>query len=117
MDSMVGGIIQEKLRYRSDIRPMAGVDTLTQASDPSELDHPEMPFGFYRGKRPPQPRRLRRKGAQQRQRYGTTEKAKKRWRESKHRDFDGLQKYFGGDGRRGREKGGKDGWEFHGSER
>ena len=38
LDSMVGGIIQETLRYRSYIRTMAGVDKLTQASDLSELD-------------------------------------------------------------------------------
>ena len=32
---------------------MAGVDTLTQASYLSDLDQPEMPFGFYRVKSPP----------------------------------------------------------------
>ena len=53
LDSLVGGIILETLRYRYDIRPMAGFDTLTQASALSESDQPEMPFGFYRGKRPP----------------------------------------------------------------
>ena len=80
----MGRIIQETLRYRSDIRPMAGVDALTKASASSESDQPEMPVRFYRGKRPPRPRRPRRKGEQQRQRCGTTEIAKKRWRESKH---------------------------------
>ena len=49
----MGEIIQETLRYRSDIRPMSGVDTLTQASALSDSDQLEMPFGFYRGKRPP----------------------------------------------------------------
>ena len=73
----MGGIIQETLRYRSNVRPMAGVDTLTQASDSSESDQPEMPFGFYRGKRPLRPCQARSKGAQQRQRCGMTETAKK----------------------------------------
>ena len=98
MNSLVGRIIQETLRYRSDIRPMVGVDTLTQALALSESDQPEMPFGFYRGKRLPRPWRRRKKGAQQHQRCGMTETAKKRWRESKQRVFDGLQKFFDGDG-------------------
>ena len=34
--------MQEALRYRSDIRPMAGVDTLTQALASSESDQPEV---------------------------------------------------------------------------
>ena len=53
LDSLVEGIIQGKLRYKYDIGIMAGVDTLTQASALSESDQPEMPFGFYRGTRPP----------------------------------------------------------------
>ena len=32
---------------------MAGVDTINQALASSELDQPEMLFGFYRGKRMP----------------------------------------------------------------
>ena len=110
MDSLVGGIIQETLRYRSDIRPMSGYEKLTQASASSELDQPEMPFGFYRGKRLPQPWRPRRKGSQQRQRCGTTETAKKIWRVSKQRVFDCIQKYFGinGGGERGEVS--EDGW-------
>ena len=115
-DSLVGVLIQETLRYRSDIRPMAGVDTLTQASVLSESDHPDMPFGFYMGKRPPRPQRTRRKGAHQRQICGTTETAKKRWRKSKQRVFVGLQKCFGGNGSVGRGKGGEDGWECRGSD-
>ena len=51
LDSLVGGIIQETLRYRSDMRPMAGVNTLTQALALSESDQTEMLFGFYRGNR------------------------------------------------------------------
>ena len=39
------------MRYRSDIRPMAGVDTITKASASSESDKLEIPFGFYMGKR------------------------------------------------------------------
>ena len=46
MDSLVGGVIQETLRYRTDIRPMAVVDTLAQASDLSESDQPEISFRF-----------------------------------------------------------------------
>ena len=38
LNSLVGGIIQDTLRYRSDIIPMAGVDTLTQTSALSESD-------------------------------------------------------------------------------
>ena len=46
LNSLMEGIIQETLRYRSNIRPMAGVDTLTQVLALSDSDHPEMPFGF-----------------------------------------------------------------------
>ena len=46
LESLVKGIIKETLRYRSDIKPMAGVDTLTQASASSESDQPEMSSGW-----------------------------------------------------------------------
>ena len=76
-----------------------------------------MSFGFYKGKRSPRPRRLHREGAQQLQKYGTAETAKKRWCKSKQIVFDGQQKCFGGDGSGGRGKGGEDGWECRGSKR
>ena len=46
LDILARGIIQETLRYRSDIRLMAGVDTLTQTSASSELDQPEISSGW-----------------------------------------------------------------------
>ena len=46
LDSLVGGIIHETLRYRSNIRPMAGVDTLTQASASSDSNQPDMCSGW-----------------------------------------------------------------------
>ena len=96
---------------------MSGVDTLVQASASSKSDQPEMSFGFYRGERPPQPRQPRRKGAQQRHICETTNTAKKRWRESKQRVFDGLQKCVGGDGSGGGGNVGEDNWECRGIDR
>ena len=96
---------------------MGGGATLPQALASSELEQPEMPFVIYRGERLRRPWRPQKKGAQQRQRCGATETAKKSWRKSKQRVFDGLQNCFGGGGGDGgRRKCGEDGWKFCGSE-
>ena len=46
---LVGGIIQETLRYKSDIGSMARGDTLPRSLMLGESEHPTVPFGFYRG--------------------------------------------------------------------
>ena len=57
LDRLVGGIIQVKSRYKSDIRPVAGGDTLPPVLASSELEHPEDSVRvLQRGERPPRPR-------------------------------------------------------------